>query len=94
MPKTRKLVTNEGGDWNSLKAILKAEILDEEGGENLDKVLRHDGDRTAYADMLGLDPSKMNNKNFSSAEPKPLSASIQPPDSGEAVHRHPKPPSP
>lgn len=62
----RKRVADEGGDWSVLKAILKAEILDEEGGEHVKKILERVSNGAGYADLLGLD---VNKKNFSSKIP-------------------------
>ncbi len=60
---TRKRVADEGGDWSALKAILKAEILDEEGGEHLAAILSRADESAQYAGMLGL---HINKKSFSS----------------------------
>lgn len=77
---TRALVAGEGGDWGALKAILKAEILDEEGGEHLKTVLERADESTQYAGMLGLD---INKKNFSDEKPQrtpPVRAVSEAPD--------------
>jgi hypothetical protein len=62
----RELVTAQGGDWSSLKALIKAQVQDErdESGEQkrVRKILDRADYSTAYADMLGL--ANMNEKNF------------------------------
>lgn len=61
----RDTFTAQGGDWGALKALIKAEIQDEqeEGGER--KKLRKVIDRASvtgeYADLLGLN---MNEENY------------------------------
>jgi len=62
----REVVTAGGGDWSALKALIKAQILDERDesgdGKRVQKILDKADYSTAYADMLGL--AKMNEKNF------------------------------
>lgn len=61
----RDVVANAGGDWGQLKALIKAQIKDENDdagdGKHVSKILAKANYATAYADMLGL--SKMNEKN-------------------------------
>ncbi len=62
----REVVAKAGGDWGQLKALIKAQIQDEndDAGDrkHVKKILDKAGYATAYADMLGLN---MNEKNFS-----------------------------
>lgn len=61
----RDLVAAEGGDWSSLKALIKAQIQDERDeagdGKRVKKILDKADFSAAYADMLGLN---MNEENF------------------------------
>lgn len=63
----REVVTAQGGDWSSLKALIKAQIQDERDvsgdGKRLKKILEKASFSTDYADLLGW--SNMNEKNFS-----------------------------
>jgi hypothetical protein len=60
----RDLVSQQGGDWSSLKALIKAQIQDErDSGCRVQKILDKAEYATGYADMLGW--SKMNENNFS-----------------------------
>lgn len=67
----REVVAANGGDWGSLKALIKAQIQDERDeagdGKRVRKILDKADYSAAYADMLGL--ANMNEKNISSAEP-------------------------
>ena len=63
----RDVVAAAGGDWSQLKALIKAQIQDEETGDGkrVRKILDKADYATAYADMLGLSAfSKMNEENF------------------------------
>lgn len=63
----REVVTEQGGDWSSLKALIKAQIQDErDEGSRVKKILDKAEFATGYADMLGW--SKMNENNFSAEE--------------------------
>lgn len=63
----REVVTAQGGDWSSLKALIKAQIQDErDEGKRVEKILAKAEFATGYADMLGW--SKMNENNFSADE--------------------------
>ena len=68
MAALREAATDKGIDWSQVKALLKAQILDErdDAGDHkrLNRVLEKAEFATAYADMLGLGPN-MNEKNFS-----------------------------
>lgn len=70
MAALREAATAKGIDWSQVKALLKAQILDERddagGHKRLNRVLEKAEFATAYADMLGLTPD-MNEKNFSAA---------------------------
>lgn len=61
----RDVFAAQGGDWSALKAVIKAQIQDEQDetgdGKRIRKVLERAGNQTAYADMLGLN---MNENNF------------------------------
>lgn len=54
----RDTFTAQGGDWGALKALIKAEIQDEQAGSGDHKKLRKVTDRaeatSEYADVLGL----------------------------------------
>lgn len=60
----RDVVAAAGGDWSQLKALIKAQIKDEEAGDgkHVRKVLEKADYALAYADMLGLN---LNEENFS-----------------------------
>lgn len=67
----RTKVTNDGGDWGQVKALLKAMILDErdDAGDSkrVNALLGKAEHATAYADMLGI--GNLNEKNsFQPAE--------------------------
>lgn len=66
----REVITSNGGDWSSLKALIKAQVQDERDeagvGKRVQKILDKADYSAAYADMLGL--AKVNEKNIS-AEP-------------------------
>lgn len=61
----RDMVSANGGDWSSLKALIKAQIQDERDesgdGKRVRKILDKADFSTGYADMLGW--SKMNEEN-------------------------------
>lgn len=65
----REVVTANGGEWSSLKALIKAQIEDERDeagdGKRVRKILEKADFSAAYADMLGLN---MNEENFISEE--------------------------
>lgn len=54
----------QGGDWGALKALIKAEIQDEQDENGDRKKLRKVTDRAAatgeYADLLGLNMNEQN----------------------------------
>ena len=60
----RDVVTAQGGDWGALKALIKAEIQDEQNESGERKKLRKVTDRaeftTQYADQLGLNMNEFN----------------------------------
>jgi hypothetical protein len=60
----RDVVAAAGGDWSQLKALIKAQIKDDEAGDgkHVRKVLEKADYALAYADMLGLN---LNEENFS-----------------------------
>lgn len=62
----RDVVAAAGGDWSQLKALLKAQIQDEEAGEDkrVRKVLEKAEYAAAYADMLGIG-GNLNDGNIS-----------------------------
>lgn len=61
----RDVVTAQGGDWGALKALIKAEIQDEQNDTGERKKLRKVTDRagftTQYAEQLGLNMNEFNN---------------------------------
>lgn len=63
----REVITANGGDWSSLKALIKAQVQDERDetgdGKRVRKILDKADYSAAYADMLGL--AKVNEKNIS-----------------------------
>lgn len=60
----RDTFTAQGGDWGALKALIKAEIQDEQDENGDRKKLRKVTDRAAatgeYADLLGLNMNEDN----------------------------------
>lgn len=66
----RDVVADAGGDWSTLKALIKAQIQDERdetgNGKRVKKILDKAGFSTDYASLLGW--SNMNEKNFSADE--------------------------
>lgn len=60
----RELVTAQGGEWSSLKALIKAQIEDERDeagdGKRVRKILDKADFAAAYADMLGLNLNEEN----------------------------------
>jgi len=58
----RDVVSAAGGDWSQLKALIKAQIQDEESGDgkHVRKILDKAEYANAYADMLGLSGANMN----------------------------------
>ncbi|ODT65386.1 MAG: hypothetical protein ABS75_31850 [Pelagibacterium sp. SCN 63-23] len=61
----RELVTAQGGDWSAIKALVKAQVQDEQDeagdGKRVRKVIEKGEFTTAYADMLGMN---LNEENF------------------------------
>jgi hypothetical protein len=66
----RGVIADNGGDWGSLKALIKAQIQDERDeagdGKRVKKILDKADYSAAYADMLGM--TKMNENNFFSSQ--------------------------
>jgi hypothetical protein len=66
----REVVTANGGEWSSLKALIKAQIEDERDdagdGKRVRKILDKADFAAAYADMLGLNLNE-ENKNSEAA---------------------------
>ena len=61
----REAATAKGLEWSSVKALIKAQIEDEQDGKDRVRKLVEKGEfTTAYADMLGL--TNLNEENFSS----------------------------
>jgi thymidine phosphorylase len=60
----REVVTANGGEWSSLKALLKAQVEDERDdagdGKRVRKILDKADFAAAYADMLGLNLNEEN----------------------------------
>ena len=51
----REAATAKGLEWSSVKALIKAQIQDEQdGGKRVQKLIEKAEFATAYADMLGL----------------------------------------
>lgn len=68
----RELATQNGLDWSQIKALLKAQVQDEradDGKSRVGRIIEKADFATAYADMLGLGTSKMNENNFSADLP-------------------------
>ena len=63
----REMATSRGLDWSQIKALLKAQILDERdesgSGERVQRIVKKAEYASAYADMLGW--GNMNEDNFS-----------------------------
>ena len=61
----REAVTAQGGDWGSLKALVKAEIQDDQDdtGERkrVTKVIERSAATAEYAELLGMN---MNEENY------------------------------
>lgn len=61
----REIVTAQGGDWSAIKALVKAQVQDEQDdaadGKRVRKVIEKSEFTTAYADMLGLNMNEENN---------------------------------
>lgn len=67
----REVVTEKGGDWSAIKALVKAQVQDDQDeagdGKRVRKVIEKGEFTTAYADMLGM--GNMNETNsFSGGE--------------------------
>lgn len=61
----REAATAKGFDWSQIKALLKAQILDERDGKQRVKAILEKADTaTAYAGMLGWG-EEVNENNFS-----------------------------
>jgi len=60
----RELVTAQGGDWSAIKALVKAQVQDEQDdagdGKRVRKVIEKSEFTTAYADMLGMNVNEEN----------------------------------
>lgn len=63
----RTVVTEAGGDWSQLKALIKAQVQDEQADDpkRVERILEKADYAKIYADMLGLGRSNMNEQNFS-----------------------------
>lgn len=58
----REAATAKGLEWSSVKALIKAQIEDEQDGKHRVRKLVEKGEfTTAYADMLGLNLNEENN---------------------------------
>lgn len=56
----------KGLDWGQIKALIKAQILDErDGGKRVGKIVEKADFASSYAAMLGLLPGKVNENNYS-----------------------------
>lgn len=67
----RDLASNNGLDWSQIKALLKAQVQDEiadDGNKRVDRIIHKAEFASAYADMLRLGTSNMNEDNFSASE--------------------------
>jgi DNA-binding transcriptional MerR regulator len=57
----REAATAKGLEWSSVKALIKAQIQDEQdGGKRVQKLIEKAEFATAYADMLGLNLNEEN----------------------------------
>lgn len=67
----RDTFTAQGGDWGALKALIKAEIQDEQDESGERKKLRKVTDRaeatSEYADLLGLNMNEFFNSESEAA---------------------------
>lgn len=67
----RDVIAENGGDWSSLKALMKAQIQDERdeagGNKRVQKILDRADSSAAYADMLGL--GNVTDLNYSAETP-------------------------
>ncbi len=63
----RTVVTEAGGDWSQLKALIKAQVQDEQADDpkRVERILEKADYAKIYADMLGLGRSNMNEENKS-----------------------------
>ena len=79
----RDVVAAAGGDWSQLKALLKAQIQDEEAGEDkrVRKVLEKAEYATAYADMLGIG-GNLNEQYYSDNSSRSVEAATSPGNDG------------
>jgi hypothetical protein len=58
----REAATAKGLEWSTVKALIKAQIQDEQDGKDrVRKLLEKAEFATAYADMLGLNMNEENN---------------------------------
>jgi len=66
----RTVVTEAGGDWSQLKALIKAQVQDEQADDpkRVERILEKADYAKIYADMLGLGRSNMNEQNFSAED--------------------------
>jgi len=71
----RTVVTEAGGDWSQLKALIKAQVQDEQADDpkRVDRILEKADYAKIYADMLGLGRPNMNEQNYSADEVEPSS---------------------
>lgn len=67
MAALRDLATAKGLDWSQIKALVKAQVQDEQDeagdGKRVKRIIDKAEAASAYADMLGL--GNLNEKNFS-----------------------------
>lgn len=75
----REAASAKGIDWSQLKALLKAQVLDERDGSDkrVSKLLEKAEFATAYADMLGIGSGRMNeNDEIHSSSSEPTKVTI------------------
>lgn len=87
----RTVVTEAGGDWSQLKALIKAQVQDEQADDpkRVERILEKADYAKIYADMLGLGRSNMNEENKSlqeGSEPIEAHAEQTVQDQGEGQH--------
>lgn len=75
----REVATAKGLDWSQIKALVKAQVMDERDGgdgKRVKAIIERADNAAAYSDMLGL--AKMNEKNYFAKTPEPHSRAETP----------------
>lgn len=75
----RDAATEKGIDWSAVKALLKAQIQDEEdNGERVKKIVDRATNSSAYADLLGIGGEKNNSPPQFDTAPTPEPITTRP----------------